>query len=60
MKRSGEWLNMETRNLVFDSRYVNLLKELKTARPIPNNVWSGLGHVGTHERDECGDPWSEV
>ena len=26
MKRSGEWLNMESRNLVIDSRCVNLCK----------------------------------
>ena len=26
MKRSGEWLNMEPRNLVFDSRCVNLFQ----------------------------------
>ena len=32
-KRSGEWLNTESRNLVFDSRCVNLFKEFKTARP---------------------------
>ena len=26
----------------------------------PNNVWSGLKHLGTHEHGECGDPWSEL
>ena len=45
VKRSGEWLNMESKESVwcgshvkramsrFDSRCVNLLKEFKTARP---------------------------
>ena len=60
MKFSGERLNMESRNLVFDSRCVNLFKKFKTARPKPNNVWSALEHLGTHEQCECGDPWSEL
>ena len=25
----------------------------------PNNVWSGLEHLGTHEHGACGDSWSE-
>ena len=38
MKRSDKWLNMESRNLVFDSRCVNLFKDFKTARPNAQNV----------------------
>ena len=54
--RSGEWLNMESKNFVLDSRFVNQFKEFKK----PNNVWSGPGHFGTHEHGECGDPRSEL
>ena len=35
----------------------------RSSRPhvrMPNNVWSGLEHLGTHEHGECGDPWSEL
>ena len=38
MKGIGEWLSMESRNLVFDSRYLNLFKEFKIARPNAQNV----------------------
>ena len=26
----------------------------------PNNVWSDLKHVGTHEHGECSNPWFEL
>ena len=46
MKRSDEWLNMESRNLVLDSRCVNLFKEFKTARPNAQQCVEWPGTLG--------------
>ena len=46
MKRSDEWLNMESRNLVLDSRCVNLFKEFKIARPNAQKCVEWPGTLG--------------
>ena len=66
MKRSGEWLNMESKNLSYSLK-VNEFAALTISEFVsqyngykPNNVWSGLKHLRAHEHVELSDPWSEL